>query len=223
MPLATKNGAIIVKDGKLAENCNCCGGLCATCANATKPLTLSCRVTFAINDGQVQFPLTLYDSSQYGGFFYSGCGTYQSRFGDAAQCLSCDPVSPSITYTDNGTQVTSTLGGLLFVRFATGFLTGNQTVNAMFNRIEFTARWLLAGVEWFVRSDGPNVHIYFDNLGPSHPAGFHWLSSVEYVSTSSPCYHDMPNISPVELYIRSKIDTPILTGSLSLEILNPLP
>jgi hypothetical protein len=26
MPLATKNGAIIVKDGKLAENCNCCGG-----------------------------------------------------------------------------------------------------------------------------------------------------------------------------------------------------
>jgi hypothetical protein len=26
MPLATKNNAIIVKDGKLAENCNCCGG-----------------------------------------------------------------------------------------------------------------------------------------------------------------------------------------------------
>ena len=26
MPLATKNGSIIVKDGKLAENCGCCGG-----------------------------------------------------------------------------------------------------------------------------------------------------------------------------------------------------
>jgi hypothetical protein len=26
MPLATKNNAIIVKDGKLAENCDCCGG-----------------------------------------------------------------------------------------------------------------------------------------------------------------------------------------------------
>jgi hypothetical protein len=26
MPLATKNNAIIVKDGKIAENCNCCGG-----------------------------------------------------------------------------------------------------------------------------------------------------------------------------------------------------
>jgi hypothetical protein len=26
MPIATKNNAIIVKDGKLAENCGCCGG-----------------------------------------------------------------------------------------------------------------------------------------------------------------------------------------------------
>jgi len=26
MPLATRNGQLIVKDGKLAENCNCCGG-----------------------------------------------------------------------------------------------------------------------------------------------------------------------------------------------------
>lgn len=26
MPLATKNNAIILKDGKLAENCGCCGG-----------------------------------------------------------------------------------------------------------------------------------------------------------------------------------------------------
>lgn len=25
MPLATKNGSLIVKDGKVAENCNCCG------------------------------------------------------------------------------------------------------------------------------------------------------------------------------------------------------
>jgi hypothetical protein len=31
MTLATKNGAIIVKDGKLAENCNCCGWYCLSC------------------------------------------------------------------------------------------------------------------------------------------------------------------------------------------------
>jgi len=28
MTIATKNGSIIVKDGKLAENCACCGGTC---------------------------------------------------------------------------------------------------------------------------------------------------------------------------------------------------
>ena len=27
--LATKNGSLIVKDGKLAENCGCCNGLCS--------------------------------------------------------------------------------------------------------------------------------------------------------------------------------------------------
>ena len=32
MPLATKNGSIIVKDGKLAEDCGCCGGwYCWSC------------------------------------------------------------------------------------------------------------------------------------------------------------------------------------------------
>jgi hypothetical protein len=30
MPLATKNNAIIIKDGRLAENCECCNGLCST-------------------------------------------------------------------------------------------------------------------------------------------------------------------------------------------------
>lgn len=28
MTLATKNGSLIVKDGKIAENCGCCGGIC---------------------------------------------------------------------------------------------------------------------------------------------------------------------------------------------------
>jgi hypothetical protein len=35
MPLATKNGSLIVKDGKLAENCGCCGGwYCCNFGNA---------------------------------------------------------------------------------------------------------------------------------------------------------------------------------------------
>jgi hypothetical protein len=36
MPLATKNGSLIVKDGQLAENCGCCGGwyCCSNIADA---------------------------------------------------------------------------------------------------------------------------------------------------------------------------------------------
>jgi hypothetical protein len=34
MTLATKNNAIIVKDGQLAENCGCCGGICVCDATA---------------------------------------------------------------------------------------------------------------------------------------------------------------------------------------------
>jgi hypothetical protein len=33
MPLATKNNALIVKDGKVAENCNCCAGWYCYCEN----------------------------------------------------------------------------------------------------------------------------------------------------------------------------------------------
>ena len=78
MPLATKNNAIIVKDGLLAENCGCCGGWycyrdsCAcwrafvqtlTAANAGglvpmdsiayRPWTYSYNYTFPITDGTV--------------------------------------------------------------------------------------------------------------------------------------------------------------------------
>ena len=31
MPIATKNGSIIVKDGAVAENCDCCGWFCVEC------------------------------------------------------------------------------------------------------------------------------------------------------------------------------------------------
>lgn len=46
MPLATKNGSIIVKDGKLAENCDCCGGwyCCADKACLAKPSSVTLSV-----------------------------------------------------------------------------------------------------------------------------------------------------------------------------------
>ena len=45
MPLATKNGAIILKDGKLAENCGCCGGACCDGERCSIKLESECQGT----------------------------------------------------------------------------------------------------------------------------------------------------------------------------------
>lgn len=57
MPLATKNNAIIVKDGKLAENCGCCG--CGACLSGTVPTTIRVQFTLTANDGMVSFEVPL--------------------------------------------------------------------------------------------------------------------------------------------------------------------
>lgn len=54
MPLATKNGAIIVKDGKLAESCGCCGGGLCVCDAA--------GVTVSVSSGNFLRHLLLRDS-----------------------------------------------------------------------------------------------------------------------------------------------------------------
>jgi len=50
MPLATKNGSLIVKDGKLAENCNCCGGWYCCSGAALCPETLQVSVSISASD-----------------------------------------------------------------------------------------------------------------------------------------------------------------------------
>jgi len=44
MPLAVKNNAIIVKDGRLAENCGCCGGACCDGTTCSVTSEEQCRV-----------------------------------------------------------------------------------------------------------------------------------------------------------------------------------
>jgi hypothetical protein len=58
MPLATKNNAIIVKDGKLAENCNCCGGWYCCPQVALCPSRLSVSVAVSASDVTGVFTLS---------------------------------------------------------------------------------------------------------------------------------------------------------------------
>lgn len=53
MPLATRNNAIIVKDGKVAENCNCCAGwwCCPEVMHATLSVNFNDYETVVVSGG----------------------------------------------------------------------------------------------------------------------------------------------------------------------------
>jgi hypothetical protein len=57
MTLATKNGSLIVKDGKLAENCGCCGGwyCCASPVCLANPSSVS--ISIAADDFYEQYSM----------------------------------------------------------------------------------------------------------------------------------------------------------------------
>lgn len=54
MPLATKNNAIIVKDGKVADGCGCCARYacfqCISCLSGNVPSTINAQVAFSLGE-----------------------------------------------------------------------------------------------------------------------------------------------------------------------------
>jgi hypothetical protein len=70
MTLATKNGAIIVKDGKLAENCGCCGGwyccqttLCPASSISSVQVSITAQDWYQRSIATVDNTLVNYESS----------------------------------------------------------------------------------------------------------------------------------------------------------------
>lgn len=59
MTIATRNGAIIVKDGKLAEDCACCGGwYCCPSSSCLRDQISSVTVSITAQDYFVRYPET---------------------------------------------------------------------------------------------------------------------------------------------------------------------
>jgi hypothetical protein len=56
MPLATKNNAIIIKDGRLAENCNCCGGWYCFTNVCECPSIKGVTVSISSSDNRFTYP-----------------------------------------------------------------------------------------------------------------------------------------------------------------------
>lgn len=126
MPLATKNGAIIVKDGLFAENCGCCRTVdCDSCISGTGPSIIRVQFTLTANDGSVSFevPLKLGATVRDGRSITSGiegpgriCDQYVAFWGNAYD-LGLSPTNPyeaeipyelrQITYTYQGSDTYS--------------------------------------------------------------------------------------------------------------------
>jgi hypothetical protein len=87
MPLATKDNAIIVKDGKLAENCDCCGGwycykdcsrpTCPCEYDGEMPPTLRAQIDFS-------FPSTVYLPRIAAPFGFDEYNSYRVTSADAS-------------------------------------------------------------------------------------------------------------------------------------------
>jgi hypothetical protein len=83
MPLATKNNAIIAKDGKLAENCGCCGGwYCYGCGEGFKydPLAgFDCNAFGTVSINGVTSYVSYANSSDIGCFSVQNGRFYQKK------------------------------------------------------------------------------------------------------------------------------------------------
>jgi hypothetical protein len=83
MPLAVKNNAIILKDGKLAENCDCCGGwYCYGCGEGFKysPFSgLDCNRFGTVSISGVSTYVSYANTSDVGCFLVQNGAFYQKK------------------------------------------------------------------------------------------------------------------------------------------------
>ena len=83
MPLATKSNALIVKDGKVAENCNCCGGwYCYGCGPGFKydPLAgFDCNAFGTVSINGVANYVSYFNSSNIGCFSVQNNQFFQKK------------------------------------------------------------------------------------------------------------------------------------------------
>jgi hypothetical protein len=216
MPLATKNNAIILKDGKLAENCDCCGGewycdggVCGSCISGSYPsaINTSIRLTFSGDiEGIATLPakLKLFATVDQG---IGACADYRFSVGPGAnpRSVGYSPESPLITYTKRNVsppvQITTTLALGMSVTF------GGSCFRAFGGSL--TPSQIALGV-----SDLRNA-----NFGISFQFDIAPIVAPAFISSSSPlCYADWPGIPSAPIYYDNGISR--FSGTFSLSVLS---
>jgi hypothetical protein len=128
MPLAVKNNAIIVKDGKLAESCGCCGGwYCCMDSRCVSDAINSVSATISASDWSYQLTLSSSCGTKYASAYFKGSSangtkslTYDGSEAWSAIVTGCDcyiamryvPYFLRRTPTSNGNSVVDTVARL---------------------------------------------------------------------------------------------------------------
>lgn len=206
MPLATKNNAIILKDGQIAENCGCCGGWycddCTSCEGGAIPSVINALFTMTVNDGSCQFPLRMVRAESDVRMTPFSCGLYVAYWGVGANpnWLGYQDADAHITFTfdagyGNPQQIRFDFSGAVGLLF-TGACYQFNADTSMKNRIELTTNDLngyLVPFQWRLK-DGASV---IDGVQGTLSRRY---ISPEYVSRSSGlCYSDMPAFSGIPI------------------------
>jgi hypothetical protein len=97
MPLATKNGSLIVKDGLLAENCGCCGGwYCCPASSCLRDQIRSIVVTITAPD-YFYVPESQSFAAGIHGSIFSGTYVVSGGIGNIFQLVNPAPDLSEIT------------------------------------------------------------------------------------------------------------------------------
>ena len=132
MPIATKNGSLIVKDGKLAESCGCCGGwycyqdcaasVCPPCGY-TNPMPTNLNVTLSFNVPSTIYAAAFGGNAFGGGFRYWPVKIQPSDFPSANRTFAI-----ANTNTMNSCKYSGTSGSGLFPYVASATINGTGAV-----------------------------------------------------------------------------------------------
>ena len=208
MTIATKNNAIIVKDGKLAENCGCCGGwYCYSCGcKGAQPTKLYATFQLSTQYGSASLSLTLQKVS---GPPYS-CNAYSTAWGSSLDKFIA-PKSFDYSITNNlintsyGTQERFT--GVIEIAFFPACTTYNDTAYSNDFAVVTASGVYSDFYIWWLGNSGWDYP-------RSSPISQTPVVVPSYSSSVSPCYADFPQITSVA----GVFDSPIYYGTASLTV-----
>jgi len=167
MPLATKNGSLIIKSGSIAENCNCCSN---SCPRTSKPDSVTVVLSSTMTDRIVETVTT----TRY--FNQNGAQSYQSNrqtvclLGAISGTYSLTRV-PELDYEviDGGVVSSHSIYSYKDSRIALSIVVTTGDYGLPYNGGSPEIRWRLFVFLTNVRDVQQRVNLFLNTLQPTEP------------------------------------------------------